>query len=409
LKAWDSQNGNVLTVASEDMRLKLAFYASSLGELEEAEEILKVLLRSYERMLDNMFMAGDASEELVLKFRESTKVAIIAMMSVQLHLANQDRNLQAGIASSQMPSASNHSGTGTLNGLKALMWSERARARTAMFHLAPGFRGLSLQPGDKREFEGLWFPDAHNLPYDHNPEALLESLSLDNDPFLDAPWRHAIKDHIRFNIDDSYALNFIGHAVRDSKMVFVEYFILNEEQLLIIVFMAKPDSTDGSLMDGSQNLAYVEEGVSHAVQVGFSLVDIKTKLDDDDKADALEETKGLAQTATSSSSSDPISIMNANRFYTNEILTGLVAKSQRLVIEIQKKLKDNEYGTDIKDEEEEPDRLYSILYNLLIEPVEKCLERIPSNYNLVIIPHEVKYKTTILIVKHEGALYGLPS
>ncbi len=304
LKAWDSQNGNVLTVASEDMRLKLAFYASSLGELEEAEEILKVLLRSYERMLDNMFMAGDASEELVLKFRESTKVAIIAMMSVQLHLANQDRNLQAGIASSQMPSASNHSGTGTLNGLKALMWSERARARTAMFHLAPGFRGLSLQPGDKREFEGLWFPDAHNLPYDHNPEALLESLSLDNDPFLDAPWRHAIKDHIRFNIDDSYALNFIGHAVRDSKMVFVEYFILNEEQLLIIVFMAKPDSTDGSLMDGSQNLAYVEEGVSHAVQVGFSLVDIKTKLDDDDKADALEETKGLAQTVCFQTFSD---------------------------------------------------------------------------------------------------------
>ncbi len=29
LKAWDSQNGNVVTVASEDMRLKLAFYASS--------------------------------------------------------------------------------------------------------------------------------------------------------------------------------------------------------------------------------------------------------------------------------------------------------------------------------------------------------------------------------------------
>ncbi len=69
-------------------------------------------------------MAGDASEELVLKFRESTKVAIIAMMLVQLQLADQDRNLQAGTASSQMPSASNHSGTGTLNGLKALMWSE---------------------------------------------------------------------------------------------------------------------------------------------------------------------------------------------------------------------------------------------------------------------------------------------
>ncbi len=296
LKAFDSQNGNVLTVASEDMRVKLAFYASSLGELEEAEEILKVLLRSYERMLDNMFMAGDASEELVLKFRESTKVAIIAMISVQLQLAARDRNLQAGTASSQMPSASNHSGTGTLNSLKALMWLERARARTAMFHLAPGFRGLSLQPGDKHEFEGLWFPDAHNLPYDHNPEALLGSLSLDNDPLLDAPWRHAIKDHIRFNIDDSYALNFIGHAVRDSKMVFVEYFIMNAEQLLIIVFMAKPDSTDGSLMDGSQNLAHVKKGVSHVVQVGFSIVDIKAKLDDDDKADALEETKGLAQT-----------------------------------------------------------------------------------------------------------------
>jgi hypothetical protein len=246
-------------------------------------------------MLDTMFMAGDASEELVLKFRESTKVAIIAMMSVQLQLADRDRNLQAATASSQMPSTSNHSGIGTLNGLKALMWSERARARTAMFHLPPGFRGLSLQPGDKHEFEGLWFPDAHNLPYDHNPEALLENLSLDNDPLLDAPWRHAIKDHIRFNIDDSYALNFIGHAVRDSKMVFVEYFILNEE-LLIIVFMAKPDSTDGSLIDGSQNLAHVEEGVSHGVQVGFSIVDIKAKLDDDDKADALEETKGLAQT-----------------------------------------------------------------------------------------------------------------
>jgi hypothetical protein len=52
--------------------------------------------------------------------------------------------------------------------------------------------------------------------------------------------------------------------------------------------------------------------------------------------------------ATSSSSSDLISVMNANRFYTNEILTGLVAKSQRLVIEVQKKLKDDEYGTDIK-------------------------------------------------------------
>jgi hypothetical protein len=63
----------------------------------------------------------------------------------------------------------------------------------------------------------------------------------------------------------------------------------------------------------------------------------------------------------------------------------------------------------MQDEEEELDRLYSILYNLLIEPVEKYLERIPSNYNLVIIPHEVKYKTTILIVKHEGALYVLPS
>jgi len=175
------------------------------------------------------------------------------------------------------------------------MWSERARARTEMFHLAPGSRGLSLQPGDKREFELLWFPDAHNLPYDHNPEALLASLSLDNDPLLDAPWRHAIKDHIHFNIDDSYALNFIAHAVQDSKMAFVEYFILNEEQLLIIAFMAKPDSTDGSLMDSSQNLAHVEEGVTHVVLVGFSIVDIKAKLDDDDKADALEETKGLAQ------------------------------------------------------------------------------------------------------------------
>jgi hypothetical protein len=48
-------------------------------------------------------------------------------------------------------------------------------------------------------------------------------------------------------------------------------------------------------MDGSQNLAHVEEGVSNAVQVHFSIVDIKAKLDDDDKADALEETKGLAQ------------------------------------------------------------------------------------------------------------------
>jgi len=52
--------------------------------------------------------------------------------------------------------------------------------------------------------------------------------------------------------------------------------------------------------------------------------------------------------ATSGSSSDPISVMNANRFYTNEILTGLVAKSQRLVIELQKKLKNGEYGPVIK-------------------------------------------------------------
>jgi hypothetical protein len=52
--------------------------------------------------------------------------------------------------------------------------------------------------------------------------------------------------------------------------------------------------------------------------------------------------------ATSGSSSDPISVMNANRFYTNKILTGLVAKSQRLVIGVQQKLKDNECGTDIK-------------------------------------------------------------
>jgi hypothetical protein len=52
--------------------------------------------------------------------------------------------------------------------------------------------------------------------------------------------------------------------------------------------------------------------------------------------------------ATSSSSSDPISVMNANRFYTNETITGSVAKSQRLVIEVQKKLKHAEYGTDIK-------------------------------------------------------------
>jgi len=295
LKAWDSQNGDVLTVASENMRLKLAFYAFSLGELEEAEEILKVLFRSHERMLGNMFMAGDASEEIVLKFRESRKVGYRAMMWVQVKLAERDRNLQAGTALSQMPSASNHSGPRTLNGLKALIWSERARARTVMFHLAAGFGGLNLQPGDKREFKGLWFPDAHNLPYDHNPETLLESLSLDNYPLRDTPWRNAIKDHIRFNIDDSYALNFIGHAVRDSKMVFVEYFILDKEKLLIIVFMAKPDSTDGSLMDGSQNLAHVEEGVSNAVQVHFSIVDIKAKLDDDDKADALEETKGLAQ------------------------------------------------------------------------------------------------------------------
>ncbi|CAN5965050.1 unnamed protein product [Sphagnum jensenii] len=116
--------------------------------------------------------------------------------------------------------------------------------------------------------------------------------------------------------------------------------------------------------------------------------ELKSAVEKGDLADALEETEGLAQTATNSSSSDPISIMNANRFYTNEILTGLVAKSQRLVIEIQKKLKDDEHGTDIKDEEEELDRLYRILYNLLIEPVEKYLERIPSNYNLVIIPHE---------------------
>lgn len=84
LKAWDSQNGNVLTAQSQDMRLKLAFYAFALGELEEAEEILKVLLRSYERILDNMFRAGDASEELVLKFRESTKMAFRAMIWVQL-------------------------------------------------------------------------------------------------------------------------------------------------------------------------------------------------------------------------------------------------------------------------------------------------------------------------------------
>jgi hypothetical protein len=54
-------------------------------------------------MLDNMFMAGDASEELVLKFRESTKVAITAMIRVQLELSCQDRNLQDGTASSQMP------------------------------------------------------------------------------------------------------------------------------------------------------------------------------------------------------------------------------------------------------------------------------------------------------------------
>jgi hypothetical protein len=52
--------------------------------------------------------------------------------------------------------------------------------------------------------------------------------------------------------------------------------------------------------------------------------------------------------ATSASSSDLISIMNANRFYTNEIITGLVAKSQRFVIEVQKKLKDNVPSTDIK-------------------------------------------------------------
>jgi len=52
--------------------------------------------------------------------------------------------------------------------------------------------------------------------------------------------------------------------------------------------------------------------------------------------------------ATSGSSSDPISVMNANRFYTNEILTGLVAKSQRLVIEVQEKLKHDEYGAHIK-------------------------------------------------------------
>ncbi|CAM6055185.1 unnamed protein product [Sphagnum tenellum] len=349
LKAWDSQNGNVLCIASQNLRLKLASHACSLGELEVAEEILKVLLRSHERVLDNMFMAGDASEELVLTFRESTKLPFIHMMRVQFLLAARDRNLQAGTASSLMSTASDHSGTGTQNSLKALMWSERARARTAMFHLAPGFRGLSRQPGDKRESEGLRFPDAHNLlPYDHKPEALIQSLGLNNDPLLDAPWSHAIKDDIRFNNDDSYALNFLVHAVRDSKMAFVEYFILDDKNLLIMVFNAKPDSTDGTLMDGSQNLAHVEEGVSHEVQLSLIPVDIKAKLHDDDIADALKETKRLAETATSGSSSNPISVMNANRFYTNEIITGLVAKSQRLVIELQKKLKNGEYGPVIK-------------------------------------------------------------
>jgi len=297
LKAWDSQNGNELAVQSQDMRLKLAFFAFSLGELEKAEEILKVLLRSYERILDNLFSAGDASEELVLKFRESTKMAFRAMIWVQLKLVERDSNLQAGTTSSQMPTVSNHSGPRTLSSWwKTLIWSERARARTVMIHLAPGFRGLNLQPGDKREFKGLWFPDTNNFPYDHNPKALMESFNLHSDPLLDTPWRHAIKDHIGFNFDDSYALSFIGHAVRDSKMAFVEYFIFDKDKLFIIVLMAKSDSTNGSLMDGSQNLAHVEEGVFHGVELGFSLVDMKAKLHDDDKADALEETKGLAQT-----------------------------------------------------------------------------------------------------------------
>jgi tetratricopeptide (TPR) repeat protein len=292
LKAWDSQNGNVLTVASEAMRLKLASHAFSLGELEEAEDILNVLLQSYERILDQLFMAGDASEEIVLKFRESRKVPIIAMMEVQLQLACRHRNLQAGTASSQMPSAN----LSEIHSLKALIWSERARARTVMFHLAPGFRGLNLQPGDKREFKPLLFQDAYNLPYDHHPETLLESLILENDPLLEAPWRHAIKDDILFNIDDSYALNFIMHAVRDSKMVFLEYFILNEAELLIIVVMEIPDSTDGSLTDGCLNLPHVKEGVCPGVLVRYCFVDIKATLDDDDKGDALEETKGLAHT-----------------------------------------------------------------------------------------------------------------
>lgn len=167
------------------------------------------------------------------------------------------------------------------------MWSERSRARAAMFHLAPGIHELfkSLEPGDKLELEGLWFPNAHNLPYDRNPELLLESLSLNNDPLLDAPGKPAIKDQIRFNIDDSYALNLIGHAVRDSKTVFVEYFILGPEELLIMVFKARPSHTNVNL----------EEGFSHSVLVGFSVVDVKEKLDEDDINEALTETRNLSQ------------------------------------------------------------------------------------------------------------------
>lgn len=97
LKTLDSKNGHVVTAATEDMRLKLAGYARCLGELEEAEEILKILLRSYESMLDNMFMAGEGSDELVLKFQESKKTAIIAMMRIQLQLVDRDRNSRSNI------------------------------------------------------------------------------------------------------------------------------------------------------------------------------------------------------------------------------------------------------------------------------------------------------------------------
>ncbi|KAG0606429.1 hypothetical protein M758_9G140200 [Ceratodon purpureus] len=358
-----------------NMRLSLGFHALTprIQDLDEAVRLFTGVIQVVEKKLEQL---ATMSDDHALRFFEMTKHAYMYMTYTYIIYATRSQFVVNEAGYEVLANSSANSSSPQRMQVpddpemlrRALLWSERSKGRLLMKRLEQPLISINLD-------------SAHVQPSDDVDQAVSDS-AISN-------WEMTSLDR-EFHTDDDWAVDFIFRGNKfphhGSKMVFVEFTMVSKNELATFIMNDHTGTIQG--FRRSNLCLAIDETARKIAEEEMELL-----------IRELHIYQKLDERAASTSKFPPaLYAMNepeSRMLYFNPWIPGLVARFQRLTIEIQTLRESRQVrspdGTTINDKMKQIDYLLTTLYKILIGPLEEAFrllfEQCPD-YTLVFVPHE---------------------